>query len=151
MIIGSRLKYNVILQGNPLLLRNNWNVLYEWPYTINQSRLYTLVYTNRSSKPNEKLTNIQISQDLFEVNPCPAELFELYFSLSDAEIADAISSFKWQKIWLFLKNKHVWRLTQWLTEHLSQTMLWISVAFYFLWNLLEAGYMYTAPATQRLR
>ena len=50
-----------------------------------------------------------------------------------AGIANAISSFKWRKI--FMKNKHVWKLTFWLTEHLSQTILWISVAFYFLWNL----------------
>ena len=28
------------------------------------------------------------------LNPCPAELFELYFSLFEAGIANAISSFK---------------------------------------------------------
>ena len=32
------------------------------------------------------------------LNACPAELFHLYFSLFEAGIANAISSFKWQKI-----------------------------------------------------
>ena len=31
-------------------------------------------------------------------NPCPAELFQLYFSSFEAGIANAISSFKWRKI-----------------------------------------------------
>ena len=78
---------------------------------------------------------------LNSLNSCRAELFQLYFSIFEAGIANAISSFKWQKIWLFMKNKHVWKVTFWLTEHLSQTILWISVSFYFLWNLLEIGYI----------
>ena len=74
------------------------------------------------------------------INPCPADLIQLYFSSFEAGIANAISSFKWQKIYLFMKNKHVWKLTFCLTEHLSQTILWISASFYFLWNLPETGY-----------
>ena len=41
------------------------------------------------------------------VNPCSAELFQLYFSSFEAGIANAISSFKWRKILLFMKNRHV--------------------------------------------
>ena len=41
-------------------------------------------------------------------NPCPAELFQWNFSSFEAGIANAISSFKWRKIWLFMKNEHVW-------------------------------------------
>ena len=41
------------------------------------------------------------------LNPCPAELLQLYFSSFEAGIATAISSFKWRKIWLFMKNRHV--------------------------------------------
>ena len=41
------------------------------------------------------------------INPCPAELLQLYFSSFEAGIADAISSFKWRKILLFMKNRHV--------------------------------------------
>ena len=42
-----------------------------------------------------------------DINPCPAELLQLYFSSLEAGIAYAISSFKWRKILLFLKNRHV--------------------------------------------
>ena len=76
-----------------------------------------------------------------QLNHCRAELFQLYFSSFKAGIANAIPSFKWRKIWLFMRNKHVGKLTFWLTEHLSQTILRISVAFYFLWNSLETGYI----------
>ena len=41
------------------------------------------------------------------VNPCPAELLQLYFSSFEAGIANAISSFKWRKILLFMKKIHV--------------------------------------------
>ena len=42
-----------------------------------------------------------------EINPCAAELLQLYFSSFEAGIANAISSFKWRKILLFMKNRHV--------------------------------------------
>ena len=32
------------------------------------------------------------------LNPCPAELFQLYFSSFEAGIANAIPSFKWRKM-----------------------------------------------------
>ena len=41
------------------------------------------------------------------LNPCPAELLQLYFSSFEAGIANAISSFKWRKILIFMKNRHV--------------------------------------------
>ena len=43
------------------------------------------------------------------INPCPAELLQFYFSSFEAGIANAISSFKWRKILLLMKNRHVWK------------------------------------------
>ena len=42
------------------------------------------------------------------INTCPAELLQLYFSSFEAGIANAISSFKWRKILPFMKNRHVY-------------------------------------------
>ena len=42
------------------------------------------------------LSKIAIS--IRRINPCPAELFQLYLSSFEAGIANAISSFKWRKI-----------------------------------------------------
>ena len=71
------------------------------------------------------------------VNPCPAELFQLHFSSFEVGIRAS-----YDKIYDYLcKNKHVWKLTFWLTENLSQFILWISVSFYCLLNLLESGYI----------
>ena len=47
------------------------------------------------------------NQQLDPINPCPAELLQLYFSTFEAGIANAISSFKWRKILLLMKNRHV--------------------------------------------
>ena len=90
---------------------------------------------------NTSWSRLNQSVSLDWLNPRPVELFHLHFSSFEAGISNAIFSFKWWKIWLFMKNKHVWILTFRLTEHLSQTILWISVSFYFLWNLLETAYI----------
>ena len=59
------------------------------------------------------------------INPCAAELFQLYFSSFEAGIANAICSSKWRKIFIFSENVHLpnWLTTSsiWLTEHLPQT------------------------------
>ena len=73
----------------------------------------------------------------YQVNPCPAELFQIIFRSFNAGIANAISSFKWRKILLFMKNKHLpnWNIS--LAEHLPLNILSISVAFYLGWDFLE--------------
>ena len=64
-----------------------------------------------------------------------------YFHSFEAGIANAISSFKWMKNILIMKNSD---LPNWLTEHLSQDMLQISVVFYLVWNCLSyIPYIYT--------
>ena len=65
----------------------------------------------------------------FIFNPCAAELFQIIFHSFKAGIANAISSFKWRKIWLFMKNKHLPKWNIWLAEHLPLHILSISVAF----------------------
>ena len=44
------------------------------------------------------------------VNPCPAELFQMYFSSFEAGIADAISSSKWRKIVIFLGELYFFQI-----------------------------------------
>ena len=60
--------------------------------------------------------------DHCHLNPCPAELFQLNFSSFKAGIANTTSSSWWRQIFIFFKNKLIW-----LTEHLPQTLLSISV------------------------
>ena len=57
------------------------------------------------------------------INSCHAELFQLYFSSFEAGIANAISSFKWRKIFIFFENMHPLNLVIFLTERLPQTIL----------------------------
>ena len=40
------------------------------------------------------------------VNPTAAGFFQTIFHSFEAGIANAISSFKWRKIFLFMKNRH---------------------------------------------
>ena len=40
-----------------------------------------------------------------------------------------------------MKNSHLQNWILSLSEHLSQTILWISVAFRLVWNLLETEYI----------
>ena len=68
------------------------------------SILYT--YMHSKDKPHRKQQD-EILIVGININPCPAELLQLYFSSFEAGIANAISSFKWQKILLFMKNRHV--------------------------------------------
>ena len=51
------------------------------------------------------IIKVTLSIPLKKINPCPAELLQLYFSSFEAVIANAISSFKWRKILLFMKNR----------------------------------------------
>ena len=51
---------------------------------------------------NDILQSVSLS---YIINPCPDELLQLYFSSFEAGIANAISSFKWRKIILFMKNR----------------------------------------------
>ena len=48
----------------------------------------------------QKNTSVKFTANIWSpnLNPCPAELFQLYFSSFEAGIANAISSFKWRKI-----------------------------------------------------
>ena len=62
-------------------------------------------------------------------NPCLAQLFVLYFSSFKAGIANAISSFKWRKIFIFFENRHLLNWIIWLIEHLSQTII------HFRWHI----------------
>ena len=57
------------------------------------------------------------------INSCDAELFQLYFSSFEAGIANAISSFKWRKIFISFENMHPLNLVNFLTGHLPQTTL----------------------------
>ena len=75
------------------------------------------------------------------INPCLAELFELYFSSFEAGIANAMSSFKWRKIFLFFENIHLLNWVIRLIEHLSPTILSISVTYYLAWNMLKTVYI----------
>ena len=53
---------------------------------------------------------------IFNLNPYAAELFRTIFHLFETGIAIANSSFKCQKICLFIKNVHPQNLTIWFTE-----------------------------------
>ena len=64
------------------------------------------------------------------INPCPAELFELYFSLFEAGIANAISSFKWRKIFLFFENIH---LLNWV---IRQQNIYHQLYYPFQWHII---------------
>ena len=75
------------------------------------------------------------------INHCPAELFQSIFHSFKAGIANAISSFKWRKKILFMKNKHLPNWNICLAEHLPLNILSISVAFYLGWNFLENVYI----------
>ena len=75
------------------------------------------------------------------LNPCPAELFQIIFHSFKAGIANAISSFKCQKIFLFKKNKHLQNWNIWSAEHTPLNILSISVASYLGWNFLENVYI----------
>ena len=78
---------------------------------------------------------------LWGLNPCPAELFQIIFHSFEAGIANAISSFNWRKIVLFMKNKHfpIWNIC--LAEHLLLNIWSISVALYLGWNFFENVYI----------
>ena len=66
---------------------------------------------------------------ILRVNPFAAE-FLLYFSSFEAGIANAISSFKWRKI--FMKNRHFQYWIIGLTEHLPKP-IWSNLVI-FLWS-----------------
>ena len=53
----------------------------------------------------------------FSVNPCPAELFG---DNCHSFEAGAISSFKWQKIFITLKNKHLRKWSSLPNQQLQQ-------------------------------
>ena len=88
---------------------------------------------------NAKCANTQVLVEVC-INPCPAELFQIIFHSFKAGIANAISSFKWRKTVLFMKNKHIPNWNIWLAEHLPLNILKISVVFYLGWHFLENVY-----------
>ena len=55
--------------------------------------------------PGSRVRHYIYTEDV--INPCSAELLWLFFSSFEAGIANAIYSFKWRKILLFMKNRHV--------------------------------------------
>ena len=65
------------------------------------------IMTSESDVHRHQILSSKIGSSTERINPCPAELLELYFSSFEAGIANAISSFKWRKILLFMKNRHV--------------------------------------------
>ena len=65
------------------------------------------------------------------INPCPVELFQIIFHSFKAGIAKAISSFKWRKIFLFKKNKHLPNWNIWSAEHLP--LLIDQFQWHFIW------------------
>ena len=71
----------------------------------------------------------------------PAELLQIIFHSFKAGIANAISSFKWRKIFIFVKNKPVPKWSIWVIEHLPLNILSISVAFYLGLIFLENVYI----------
>ena len=103
---------------------------YRYIYALS---LYTL-YIKDNNKP------LWIYVQHYNINPCPAELFQSFHSF-EAGIANAISSFKWWKTFPFMKNKHLPDWNIWLAEHLPLNILSISVAFYLGWNFLENVYI----------
>ena len=84
------------------------------------------------------------------LNPCPAELFQIIFHSFKAGIANAISSFKWRKIFLFMKNKHLPNWNIWLAEHLpSENFINSSDVLFGL--KLYWKRIYPGPARQGLK
>ena len=82
-----------------------------------------------------------IPRHIADFNPCPAQLFQIIFHSFKAGIANAISSFKWRKIFIFMKNKHFPNWNIWSAEHLPLNILSISLAFYLGWNFIENVYI----------
>ena len=72
--------------------------------------------------------------------PCPAELFQLYFSSFEAGISNAISSSKWRTIFIFFVNIHPlnWVIRQ--TEHIYHK-LYYPFQWHIIWYLFEAVYI----------
>ena len=62
--------------------------------------------------PNYAL--IRFIKCVASINPCPAELLQLYFSSFEAGIANAISSFKWRKILLYYEKQTCLKLKYWI-------------------------------------
>ena len=96
-------------------------------YSPSNTKVYSLL--SRITTLADKTFNL--------LNPAPAELFQIIFLSFKAGIANAISSFKWRKIFIFMKNKHLSNWNIWLAEHLPLNILSISLAFCLGWNLLE--------------
>ena len=104
----------------------------EYPQSNNVKRFYH--HDNREVKL-EPCALILYQFIIFD--PCVAELFVFISHSFEAGIANAISSFKWRKIFLFMKNRRHPRWIIWLTEHPFRTILSISVAFILVQHLLE--------------
>ena len=80
--------------------------------------------------------------------PCPDKSFLLYFTSFEGGIANAISSFKWRKIFLFVNN-NITRieLFDWLiihTKNLFDRIKWYFYWFKMAWDLS----IYTCVAGQ---
>ena len=95
---------------------SNWTILFTPHYFIHFSGFsYDLNLPSSISRVHNRsylraVACLYLSQHIYLIcitfNPCPAELLQLYFSSFEAGIANAISSFKWRKILLFMKNRH---------------------------------------------
>ena len=63
---------------------------------------------------------------------CPVELFQLHFSSFKAGIANAIFSFKWRKIFVFVENifDYNWASTTYFIINFSGIIIWLKICIY---------------------
>ena len=73
------------------------------------------------------------------LNPYAAKLF--VFFLIHLKLESQFPTSNDEKYVYLWKNVHLEFFIFWLTEYLSQTILWILVAYNLIWNLLETVYI----------
>ena len=66
------------------------------------------------------------------INPSGVELLVSIYYSSKAGIANVSSSFKWQEIYIFMKNKHLPNITIWLSEHHTKNICHFQCHFVYL-------------------
>ena len=96
----------------------------------------------------------QTSSD-WKFTPCPAEMFPSIVHSSESGIANAISSFKWQK-YIYINEKKTsripWLLHYWINKYVTKTVY--QILWYFYWSktcLKPNIYIRLVPAAQGLK
>ena len=105
---------------------------------MNLNKKYAFHLINLNKKKPWDWRNTEGAQS---VNHSAAELFVSIFRNLKLKLLLQFSSFKWQKIFLFMKNRNHPNWIIWFSEFLPQTNLSILVSFYLDWKLIE---IYTA-------